>query len=323
MAKTAYAIISMAGELEHDGPCPGSTNIIGIDVGSTTISCYVFDELCRERSTSQQNILLEHPSPGYTEIDPDNLWLQFKDVINKSLKSANISAKDVTAMGLSVQRGSFITWDRETGIPLHKFIGWQDLRAAVLCNEWNNSATMKGIKLVSKILYALTGNNRYKAASVLKFSPNHASLRLLWLLENDPVVYEKAHNGTLMFGTIDTWLIWKLSGGKRHISDYSNASSTGIFDTYQMEWSSFFCKLLKIPMAIFPSLVDTSGFIIDIDEDIFGVSFPVTGLSADQQSSVFGQCCFEEGDINCTLGTGTFIDINTGDKPHASVGGKY
>ena len=299
------------------------TNIIGIDIGSTNICCYVFDELCKVKGNSQMAIKLEHPKPGYTEIDPNSLWEQFLFVVNGALQSANITAHDITTFGISVQRGSFITWDRSTGEPLHNFIGWQDLRASKVTEEWNSSFTINSIKAVSKVLYAITGNNRYKAASVINFSPAHGSMRLHWMLKNNPLVYQKAHNGTLLFGTIDTWLIWKLSKGRLHITDFSNASSTGIFDPYMMSWSSFFCGILDFPLSIFPSFVDTSGFILDVDETIFGASFPIHGLAADQQASVFGQCCFNEGDINCTLGTGTFIDINTGITPHATIGGRH
>ena len=296
-------------------------NIVGLDVGSTTISCYVFDEVCKIKGEARENIVLEHPKPGYTEINPDKLWNQFKDVLSRALVSADISPCDVTTLGISVQRGSFITWDRNTGVPFHDFISWQDLRAAKLSDEWNHSFTLNGIKALSKLLYGITRDNRYKAASVINFSPFHTSMRLHWMLKNDPLLYQKAHNGTILFGTIDTWLIWKLSLGKLHVTDYSNASSTGIFDPYTMTWSSFFCGLLDLPTSIFPRFIDTSGFILNVDESIFGASFPVHALVADQQAAVFGQCCFNEGDINCTLGTGTFIDINTGGTPHASIGG--
>lgn len=299
------------------------TNIVGIDIGSTNICCYVFDEKCKVKGKSEVPIQLEHPKPGYTEINPETLWDQFLFVVNDVLKSVGISASDVTTLGISVQRGSFMTWDRNTGVPLHNFIGWQDLRASKLTEEWNSSFTLRSIQVVTKLLFAITGNNRYKAASVIKFSPAHASMRLHWLLQNDPLVHQKAHIGALLFGTIDTWLIWKLSMGKLHVTDYSNASATGIFDPYTMSWSAFMCGVLKFPLSIFPSFVDTSGFILDVDESIFGASFPIHALAADQQSAVFGQCCFEEGDINCTLGTGTFLDINTGSSPHASVGGEF
>lgn len=297
------------------------TNVVGVDIGSTNICCYVFDEFCQVKGKSQLAIQLEHPKPGYTEINPDKLWDQFLFVVKDALKCANISASDITTMGISTQRGSFTTWDRNTGVPLHNFIGWQDLRACKLSESWNSSFTLNSIKAVAKCLFAITGNNRYKAASVINFSPAHATMRLHWMLKNDPLVHQKAMDGTLLFGTIDTWLIWKLSLGKLHVTDFSNGSSTGIFDPYMMSWSAFFCSILNFPITIFPSLIETSGFILDVDESIFGGSFPIHALVADQQSAVFGQCCFEEGDINCTLGTGTFIDINTGSNPHASYGG--
>ncbi|XP_065066249.1 putative glycerol kinase 5 isoform X2 [Rhopilema esculentum] len=298
-------------------------NVVGVDVGSTTISCFVFDENCNVKGNSMLGVHLEHPKPGYTEIDPEKLWSQFLSVINGALDSAGITAKDITSLGISVQRGSFITWDRNTGEVLHNFIGWQDLRASKITDDWNSSLTINSIKFASKVLYAFTGKNRFKAASVITFSPYHASMRLYWMLKNNPTVYRKAHNGTLLFGTIDSWLLWKLSKGKLHVTDYSNASSTGIFDPYMMTWSTVFCSILELPLSIFPSFIDTSGFIVDVDESIFGHSFPIHALAADQQAAVFGQCCFNEGDINCTLGTGTFIDINTGLNPHASIGGLY
>lgn len=298
-------------------------NIISVDIGTTTISCHHFDQSGISVYQTSRKVELLHPQPGWVEIDPQVLWEQFVDVITEVLEASNLRAEDVTALGISTMRGTFITWDRQTGQPYHNFITWQDLRSHNYVESWNKSLTLKSLNVGSKFLHMISRQKKYLAGSVISFSTQHTSIRLHWLLKSHPELAKKADVGVLAFGTIDSWLVWKLTKGQLHVTDYSNASSTGMFDPFVMEWSSIMTSLLGVPLSILPRIVDTSGKICESHKDIFGAPIPVRSLVADQQAAVFGQCCFDVGDVNCTMGTGSFIDINTGSYPHASVAGLY
>ncbi|XP_069474377.1 glycerol kinase 5 isoform X2 [Ambystoma mexicanum] len=229
----------------------------------------------------------------------------------------------IACIGISTQRATFITWNKKTGHPFHNFISWQDLRASELVNSWNNSILLKAVHGSSKMLHFFTRRNRFLAASLITFTTQHVSLRLVWVLQNIPEVQHAAEEGNCCFGTIDTWLLYKLTKGSVYATDYSNASATGIFDPYQMCWSSFLGILLSIPMCIFPPVTDTSQRFGSVDASIFGVPIPIMALVADQQSAMFGECCFDVGDVKLTMGTGTFMSINTGDTLHTSLAGLY
>lgn len=298
-------------------------NIISVDIGTTTIACHHFDRSGISLYQTTRKMELLHPQPGWVEIDPQVLWEQFVDIITEVMEASNLKAEDVTALGISTMRGTFLTWDRQKGRPYHNFISWQDMRSHNHVESWNKSLTLKGLNAGSKFLHTILRQKKYLAGSVISFSTQHASMRLHWLLKTYPELAKKAELGTLAFGTIDSWLIWQLTKGQLHITDYSNASSTGMFDPFVMEWSSLMTSLLGVPLSIFPRIVDTSGRICESHKDIFGAPIPVRSLVADQQAAVFGQCCFDTGDVNCTMGTGSFIDINTGPYPHASVAGLY
>ncbi|WAR28422.1 GLPK5-like protein [Mya arenaria] len=223
---------------------------------------------------------LLRPKPGWVEMDPEHLFQQFLDCVSESIK--------VTHSCIS----------RETEKPYHNFITWQDMRARDYVKSWNDSVTLKALNSGSKILHTFTRKKRFLSASVLKFMSPQVTLRLLWCLDNIPELRKRASAGQVMFGCIETWILWRLTKGKVHATDYSCASGTGLYDPFQVEWSTIVCGLVNIPMNIFPEV-------------------------GDQSASMFGECCFEVGDIKCTLGTGMFMDVNTGSQPHASVAGLY
>lgn len=298
-------------------------NILAVDIGTTTISCHHFDESGISLYHTARKVQLLHPHPGWVELDPHVLWDQFVDIITEVMEASNLKAGDIAALGISTMRGTILTWDRQTGRPYHNFISWQDMRSQDDVTSWNRSLTLKSLNAGSKFLHVLLRQKKYLAGSVVNFTTQQASIRLHWLLKNRPELAKKAELGVLAFGTIDSWLIWNLTKGQLHVTDYSNASSTAMFDPFLMEWSSMLTGLFNIPLAILPKVIDTSGRICESHKDIFGGPIPVRALVADQQASVFGQCCFDPGDVNCTMGTGSFIDINTGSCPHASVAGLY
>ncbi|XP_075057709.1 glycerol kinase 5 [Mixophyes fleayi] len=297
--------------------------VLAVDVGSTILRCHVYNAAAETCGCAEDKIKVLYPRHGCVEIDPEGLWEQFVTVVREAVKDAGINMSQVAGLGISTQRATFITWNKNTGKPFHNFISWQDLRAADLVSSWNSSLLLKAVHGSCKLLHFFTRRKRFLAASLINFTTQHVSLRLAWVLQNMPEVRQAADEGNCCFGTIDTWLLYKLTDGSVFASDYSNASGTGVFDPYLMSWSSFLCSLLSIPLSIFPPVLDTSHNFGVADSSIFGAPIPIRALVADQQAAMFGQCCFDVGDVKLTMGTGTFLTINTGNNLHTSIAGLY
>ncbi|CAK6952270.1 putative glycerol kinase 5 [Scomber scombrus] len=297
--------------------------ILSVDVGTTSIKCHVYDKEAKIRGSCTTKVVPLYPEVGQVEMDPDALWKGFITVVKGAVQDTGVQMRQIEALGISTQRGTFTTWDRKTGEPFHNFISWQDQRAADLVKSWNRSWTMKAIHGVMKVLYFLTRQKRSLAASLIVFSTQHVTFRLVWALTHYKQVCKAVAEGNCCFGTIDTWLLFKLTKGRVFATDYSNASATGIFDSYQMCWSGFLCSLVSLPFSIFPKVENTGHDFGSTDSSIFGVSIPIMSVMADQQAAMFGECCFDVGDVKITMGTGTFMNINTGSKPHTSVAGLY
>ncbi|XP_024872657.1 putative glycerol kinase 5 isoform X2 [Temnothorax curvispinosus] len=295
--------------------------VAALDVGTTTVRFHILNEKAITVASSTEKINLIYPEPGFVEIDPDQLWGIIIKVIKDTLDHGGIDPKDIACVGISSQRASFITWNIKSGKYYHKFITWKDQRAATLVEEWNRSITMKGLRMGASILYTFTRKKRFLAGSVLKFMNMQVTLKLVWALQNIPNLREAAYNEEVAFGGVDCWLLYKLTG--RHIMDVSSASATGIFDPFTMEWADWALNLLKLPRSIFPEVVDTAGNFGVTPENIFGVEIPICCSMADQAASLFGSGCFKPGDLKITMGTGTFVNVNTGQQPHASVAGLY
>ncbi|XP_042810580.1 putative glycerol kinase 5 isoform X2 [Panthera leo] len=299
---------------------PRAGFVLGLDVGSSVIRCHVYDHAALIRGSSAQKVQSLYPQTGWVEIDPDVLWLQFLAVIKESVKAAGIEMNQIVGLGISTQRATFITWNKKTGNHFHNFISWQDLRAIELVKSWNNSFLMKLIQSSCRVLHFFTRSKRFFAVSMFSFTNQHVSLRLAWILQNLVEVQKAVEEDNCCFGTIDTWLLHKLTKGSEFATDFSNASATGLFDPFKMCWSGLLTSLLSIPLSLLPPVRDTSHHFGSVDEEIFGVPIPVVALVADQQSAMFGECCFQTGDVKLTMGTGTFLDINTGNSVQHTVG---
>lgn len=297
--------------------------VMSLDVGTTTVRALVYDTKAHVCGSSRKQMQVTSPQVGWVEIDPDTLWSQVKDVIRGAILDASVTAKEITCLGITVQRNTFITWHRATQKPFHNFITWQDLRASDYVKSWNESYRMKMFNKSSWLVYLATRSTRFLVASVLRFMNSQVTMRLLWQLDHIPELRAHAKAGDVMFGTLDTWLLWKLTGEEVFATDYSCASSTAMYDLFQMDWSDILLSLVGIPRSILPPVKDTSGMFGHCHERLFGAQIPITAMVADQQGSMFGQCCFGVGDVKCTLGGGAFITCNTGRKPHASVAGLY
>ncbi|KAJ9577720.1 hypothetical protein L9F63_005713 [Diploptera punctata] len=297
--------------------------VVALDVGTTTVRCHVLDQSTTAIGIASNEIRHEYPHYGYDEIQPDELWTKVVSVIQDAIKVSGVNPSAVSCLGISAQRSSFVTWHRDTGKPFHNFITWKDVRANSLVRQWNDSLTMKGLRAGARCLFTMTRSKRFLAGSVLKLMNAQVTLRLSWALQNIEELKKCVASGDAMFGTVDTWLMYKLSGGKLHVTDVSNASATGFYDPFTMQWANWALKLFGIPVNILPQVCDSAADFGCLSKDIVGAPIPIRSLMADQAASMFGSCCFEEGDVKVTMGTGTFLSVNTGFKPQASVAGLY
>ncbi|RVE52718.1 hypothetical protein evm_002591 [Chilo suppressalis] len=298
--------------------------ILTLDIGTTTIRSFIFNSRAESVGKAVDQVVLHYPQPGCVEIDPDELWHTILNVVKNSLQNASLSAGQMSAMGISTQRSTFITWSRKTGKPFHRFITWKDMRADKLVKQWNDSYTWKLIKAGAFALYLITRSKRFRAGSALKFMNTQTTLRLQWAVNNITELKTAIENDDAMFGTLDCWLLYKLTGNKLHLTDVSSASATGFYDPFTMQWAGWAMTLFHIPANALPTVVDTAGdHFSSTDAAIWGHAIPIQSSMADQTASMWGSCCFDVGDVKLTMGTGTFFDINTGSSPHASVSGLY
>ncbi|XP_003426922.1 putative glycerol kinase 5 [Nasonia vitripennis] len=295
--------------------------VAALDVGTTTIRCHILNEAGENVAINSEKVELLYPKPGYVEIDPDWLWDSIVRVIQQCIKESGLEPSKIEALGISTQRSSVITWNTDSGKHYHNFITWKDLRADSMVNSWNSSLTMRGLRLGSKLLYAVSRNKRYQAGSVLRLMNTQMTLRLLWALENVDGLRESADAGKAVFGGVDCWLLYKLTG--QHITDVSSASATGLYDPFTLKWAGWSQNLFNLPSSMFPRVVDTAGNFGRLPASLFGAEIPIACLMADQSASLLASGCFKPGDLKLTMGTGSFINVNTGDEPHASVSGLY
>ncbi|KAK0404746.1 hypothetical protein QR680_017607 [Steinernema hermaphroditum] len=257
------------------------------------------------------------------EIDPDELWNQFLGVVNDVLVYIDKSVDTVT-MGICAQRNTFITWNRLTMEPCHRMITWKDCRAKAACKEWNESFTLKALNMSGAVLHFFTRMPRFKAARMYKFINQMITHRLLVTIDENPSMKTLVDKGLLALGCIDTWLISKLTNGRIFITEPSSASSTGVYDPFQQRWGDVILKIVHFPVNVLPDLTTTAGDTIAVaDNSIFGLPIHVGAMLGDQQAALFGSGCRRKGDVKISLGTGSFLDVVTGDKPHASMSGIY
>ena len=279
--------------------------IMALDAGTTSSRCILFNEKSEIAAISQKEFTQHFPAPGLVEHNAEEIWLTQYAVCSEAMSRASARAEDIAAIGITNQRETTVVWDRETGDPVCRAIVWQDRRTAPFCDE-----------LVKK---GWTEPIRQKTGLVI--DPYFSATKIRWILDHVPGARKKAEEGRLLFGTVETWLIWKLTGGKVHKTDYSNASRTMLFNIQTLSWDQEILSLLDIPASMLPEAVPSSGHFGDTEPSLFGGSIPICGAAGDQQSALFGQCCFEKGNVKNTYGTGCFLLMNTGDKPVFSSNG--
>jgi glycerol kinase len=298
------------------------------DVGTTGTRAVLFDRDTNIVCEVYREIPQIFPKPGWTEQDPIALFETCVDVTRKTLEEAGASPRDIAAMGIATQRATSMIWDAESGEPVYNAITWQDVRMSDACESINHSPLFKalhvlgrGYQSIASLSQGLRKNNVGKmliTAAHFTVTPAQSSAHARWVLDNVPGAKERAAAGKLLMGTVDTWLVWNYTARAVHATDYSNVSATGMYDPFGMQWSSLLLKPFKLPGdLVFPEIRDTSG---DFGvTEVFGDPIPIKCVVADQQAALFGEACFEKGSVKCTNGTGTFIDMNTGDEPMASI----
>ena len=279
--------------------------IMALDAGTTSNRCILFDRNGRMCSVAQKEFTQYFPKPGWVEHDANEIWTTQLGVALSAMNRIGASAADIAAIGITNQRETTIVWDRETGEPIYRAIVWQCRRTAAICDELKAQGYTEMIRQKTGLVL-----DAYFSATKLK-----------WILDNVPGARQKAEAGELMFGTVETWLIYKLTCGKIHVTDYSNASRTMLFNIHTLDWDDDILRLLNIPRCILPTPVPNSQFYEYADPMHFGGEIRIAGAAGDQQAALFGQTCFAAGDVKNTYGTGGFLLMNTGDKPVESRNG--
>ena len=279
--------------------------IMALDAGTTSNRCILFNEAGEMCSVAQKEFTQYFPKPGWVEHDALEIWSTQLEVAQKAMANLNVTAADIAAIGITNQRETTIVWDKTTGEPIHHAIVWQCRRTSEYCD----SLKEKG----------LTDNFRAKTGLVI--DAYFSGTKLHWLLENVPGARERAERGELLFGTVETWLIWKLTGGKAHVTDYSNASRTMLFNINTLQWDDEILAELNIPKCMLPEAKPSSCVYGETLAQFFGAPIPISGAAGDQQAALFGQTCFTPGEAKNTYGTGCFMLMNTGEKPVFSNNG--
>ncbi len=282
------------------------TYILALDQGTTSCRAILFDGEAAIVGIAQKEITQYYPRPGWVEHDPMEIWGAQMGVLREVLEVYGVRPSEVAALGITNQRETTVIWDRETGRPVHNAIVWQDRRTADLCEQLKAQGH-------EPLLRERTG---------LVADAYFAGTKIRWLLDHVDGLRERAERGEVLFGTMDSWLIWNLTRGQRHITDYSNASRTLLFDIHRCRWDEELLEVLGVPGAILPEPVPSSGALASTHADMLGgAQIPITGVAGDQQAALFGQACFEPGQAKNTYGTGCFLLMNTGTAPTPSRSG--
>lgn len=277
-------------------------HIMAIDQGTTSSRAIVFDAAMNVVATAQEEFTQHFPDSGWVEHDPSDLWSTTAGTCRAVIEKAGLQPGDIAAIGITNQRETTVVWDKATGQPIYNAIVWQDRRTADFCRELRDAGH-------AAMITARTG---------LLADPYFSGTKLKWILDHTDGARDRARRGELLFGTVDSFLIWKLTGGASHLTDATNAARTMLYDIHKGRWSQTICDLFDIPMQMLPEVRDCAADFGMTRPDLFGRPIPILGVAGDQQAATVGQACFKPGMMKSTYGTGCFALLNTGDKPVAS-----
>jgi glycerol kinase len=273
--------------------------VLAIDQGTTSTRAILFDAAGRARSSAQVELTQHYPRPGWVEHDPEEIW---QSVVSTCREMVAVADGPIAAIGVTNQRETTLLWDRASGRPVHNAIVWQDRRTAALCERWRAAG-------LAETVAQRTG---------LVIDPYFSASKICWLLDNVPGLGARARAGEIAFGTVDSFLLWRLSGGRRHATDVTNASRTMLFDIRRLAWDADLLDAFGIPPAILPEVLDTGADYGATTQELLGAAIPIAGMAGDQQAAMIGQACFRPGMIKSTYGTGAFALLNIGREPAVS-----
>ncbi len=279
--------------------------IMALDQGTTSSRCILFSESGAIVSTAQKEFTQIYPNAGWVEHDPMEIWSTEYSVAVEAMAKIGAKPEDIAGIGITNQRETTIVWDKRTGIPVYNAIVWQCRRTSNFCDELRE----KGFE------------PKIKSKTGLILDPYFSGTKIKWILDNVEGARKEAEAGNLLFGTVDTWLIWNLTKGKIHATDYSNASRTMLYNIYDLKWDDELLEMMDIPVSMMPQVLPSSYNYGVTDKFLFGAEIPIAGVAGDQQSALFGQTCYEEGTAKNTYGTGCFMLMNTGEKAVESKNG--
>ena len=275
------------------------THVLAIDQGTTSSRAILFDRDLKVAAVAQEEFAQHYPASGWVEHDPEELWSTTLVTCREAIATAGIGPEGIAAIGITNQRETTVVWDRETGKPVHNAIVWQDRRTAEACRALSEAG-------YDDLVTARTG---------LLIDPYFSATKLGWILDEVAGARDAARAGRLLFGTVDSWLIWKLTGGRAHVTDATNACRTMLYDIHEGRWSPEICELLDIPLAMLPEVRDCADEFGTTEPDMLGAAIPILGVAGDQQAATLGQACFSPGMLKSTYGTGCFALLNTGATP--------
>lgn len=273
--------------------------VMALDAGTTSNRCILFNEKGEMCSVAQKEFTQIFPKPGWVEHDANEIWSTQLGVAVEAMSKIGVTAEEIAAIGITNQRETTIVWDKQTGEPVYNAIVWQCRRTSEYCDSLKERG--------------MVDTFRYKTGLVI--DAYFSGTKLKWILDNVPGVRQRAEKGELLFGTVETWLIWKLTKGKAHVTDYSNASRTMLFNIQSLEWDDEILEEMNIPKCMLPEAKPSSCIYGEADPSYFGAAIPISGAAGDQQAALFGQTCFKPGEAKNTYGTGCFLLMNTGEKP--------
>lgn len=272
--------------------------ILAIDQGTTSSRAIVFSPESDIIAVAQQEFAQHYPNDGWVEHDPEDIWNSTLSVCQQALKKANDKGAEVVAIGVTNQRETTLVWDRSTGKPIYNAIVWQDRRTAKQCQKLEDEGYLSEIQKRTGLL----------------LDPYFSASKVSWILDNVEGARTRAENGELAFGTVDCFLIWRLTGGKTHATDITNASRTNLYNIHELQWDSSLLDIFAVPNSVLPEVKQCSDDFGITDSALLGASIPILGVAGDQQAAAIGQCCFTQGSIKSTYGTGCFVLLNTGEK---------
>lgn len=279
--------------------------VMALDQGTTSARCILYDRQGRQISVAQKEFRQIYPHEGWVEHDPMDIWSTQIGVAQEAMLKIDATYENIDSIGITNQRETTIVWDRNTGEPVYNAIVWQCRRTAETCDKLKEAGY----------------DSFFREKTGLLIDPYFSATKIKWILENVPGAYARARRGELLFGTVETWLIWRLTGGRVHVTDYSNASRTMLFNIHELTWDKEILELLDIPESMLPKACPSSALYGESDSLVFGGPVRISGAAGDQQSALFGQACFEEGQAKNTYGTGGFLLVNTGKTPVESKNG--